>query len=158
MSCAALEAFREKYDVEAVSCAGLSLGEYGALYAAGAFSFADGLKLLNKRAELMDVCCKNTSGGMASVLGGDPAIIKETAAECDIDVANSTSASSSKLRRGCVGLGSISFMSTSVISAIGVDCCVGRVVPKSASRPLPSPLFFCVVIFFVLVVISSCCA
>ena len=53
MSCAALEAFREKYGVEAVSCAGLSLGEYGALYGAGAFSFADGLRLLNKRAELM---------------------------------------------------------------------------------------------------------
>ena len=36
----------------------------------------------------MDACCKNTSGGMASVLGGDPEIIKETAKECDIDVAN----------------------------------------------------------------------
>ena len=88
MSCAALEAFREKYNIEPGCCAGLSLGEYGALYAAGAFSFADGLKLLNKRAELMDACCKNTSGGMASVLGGDPEIIKETAKECDIDVAN----------------------------------------------------------------------
>ena len=71
-----------------VACAGLSLGEYGALYAGGAFSFADGLKLLAKRAELMDVACKNTNGGMASVLGGDAAIIKEVCAACDIDVAN----------------------------------------------------------------------
>lgn len=89
MSCAALEAFKEKFpEVKAVACAGLSLGEYGALYAGGAFSFADGLKLLAKRAELMDVACKNTNGGMASVLGGDAAIIKEVCAACDIDVAN----------------------------------------------------------------------
>ncbi len=89
MSCAALEAFKEKYpNVQAVACAGLSLGEYGALYAANAFSFADGLKLLAKRAELMDIACKSTVGGMASVLGGDVNIIKEVAKECDIDVAN----------------------------------------------------------------------
>ncbi len=89
MSCAALEAFKEKHpEVQAVACAGLSLGEYGALYAAGAFSFADGLKLLAKRAELMDIACKNTNGGMASVLGGDAEVIKEVCAACDIDVAN----------------------------------------------------------------------
>ncbi len=89
MSCAALEAFKEKHpDVKAVACAGLSLGEYGALYAGGAFSFADGLKLLAKRAELMDIACKNTNGGMASVLGGDVEVIKEVCAACDIDVAN----------------------------------------------------------------------
>ena len=51
MSCAALEAFKEKHpEVKAVAAAGLSLGEYGALYAGGVFSFADGLKLLAKRA------------------------------------------------------------------------------------------------------------
>ncbi|MBQ9789826.1 MAG: ACP S-malonyltransferase [Lentisphaeria bacterium] len=89
MSCAALEAFKEKHpDIKAVACAGLSLGEYGALYAGGAFSFADGLKLLAKRAELMDIACKNTNGGMASVLGGDAEVIKEVCAACDIDVAN----------------------------------------------------------------------
>ena len=47
MSCAALAAFREKYpEVKPVACAGLSLGEYAALFAAGAFSFEDGLRLL----------------------------------------------------------------------------------------------------------------
>lgn len=89
MSCAALAAFREKYpDVEPVGCAGLSLGEYGALYAGGAFSFADGLRLLARRAELMDQACRATSGGMASVLGGDAGVIREVCAECGIDVAN----------------------------------------------------------------------
>lgn len=89
MSCAALEAFREKYpEITPLGCAGLSLGEYGALYAAGAFTFAAGLRLLAKRAELMDEACRATVGGMASVLGGDVAVIREVAAECGIDVAN----------------------------------------------------------------------
>lgn len=88
MSCAALEAFKSVNNVEMVAAGGLSLGEYGALYAAGAYSFADGLKLLAKRAELMDIACKSTEGGMASVLGGDLDIIKEVCEACDIDIAN----------------------------------------------------------------------
>ena len=89
MSCAALDAFREKFpEVKPVACAGLSLGEYGALYAGGAFRFAEGLKLLAQRAELMDRACRSTSGGMASVLSGDPEVIREVCAACGIDVAN----------------------------------------------------------------------
>ena len=89
MSCAALAAFNEKFPgITPVACAGLSLGEYGALCAAGAFDFVTGLKLLAKRAELMDSACSETDGGMASVLNGDPAIIKEVCDACGIDVAN----------------------------------------------------------------------
>lgn len=89
MSCAALEAFKEKFPgIEPVGCAGLSLGEYGALYAAGAFDFVTGLKLLAKRAELMDDACNATCGGMASILNGDLEIIREVCNECGIDVAN----------------------------------------------------------------------
>ena len=89
MSCAALAAFKTRFpDVTPVGCAGLSLGEYGALYAGGAFTFAEGLKLLAQRAELMDKACRATSGGMASVLGGDAEIIKEVCSACEIDVAN----------------------------------------------------------------------
>ncbi len=89
MSCAALAAFQAKYpEVKASGCAGLSLGEYAALMAGGAFSFADGLRLLAKRAGLMEEACRNTDGGMASVLGGDAEVIREVCKECDIDVAN----------------------------------------------------------------------
>ncbi|MBE6389300.1 MAG: ACP S-malonyltransferase [Lentisphaerae bacterium] len=89
VSCAALTAFREKYPQTApLACAGLSLGEYGALYAAGAFDFSSGLKLLAKRAQLMDNACKSTNGSMASVLNGDPQIIKEVCARHQVDVAN----------------------------------------------------------------------
>jgi malonyl CoA-acyl carrier protein transacylase len=46
--------------------AGHSLGEYCALFAAGAFTFEDGLKLVKKRGQLMS---KAFDGGMAAILG-----------------------------------------------------------------------------------------
>lgn len=91
MSCAALAAFKEKFGgaVPApVACAGLSLGEYAALHAAGMISFEDGIRLLSQRGKFMDEACKANPGTMASVLGGDRAVIEEVAKECGIDVAN----------------------------------------------------------------------
>lgn len=89
MSCAALEAFRAKFlHVQPIGNAGLSLGEYAAMYASGVVSFAAGLKLVAKRAALMDAACQATDGGMASVLGGDTKIIAEVCEACGIDVAN----------------------------------------------------------------------
>lgn len=46
--------------------AGHSLGEYNALLAAGAFDFETGLRLVQKRAELMS---RASGGGMAAVIG-----------------------------------------------------------------------------------------
>ncbi|MEM6836390.1 MAG: ACP S-malonyltransferase [Cyanobacteria bacterium P01_C01_bin.120] len=46
--------------------AGHSLGEYGALYAAGAFDFAAGLRLVKLRAELMS---QTSDGVMAALMG-----------------------------------------------------------------------------------------
>jgi [acyl-carrier-protein] S-malonyltransferase len=48
--------------------AGHSLGEYTALYSAGVFEFAAGLKLIQRRAELMDAA---SNGMMAALLGCD---------------------------------------------------------------------------------------
>ena len=91
-SMACLAAYREKFDGdpdEVVGCAGLSLGEYAALAAAGYFTFANGLKLVARRAELMDEACRATQGGMAAIIAGNPDVIREVCKECDIDVANS---------------------------------------------------------------------
>ncbi|OGV58187.1 MAG: [acyl-carrier-protein] S-malonyltransferase [Lentisphaerae bacterium GWF2_52_8] len=89
MSAACLAAFREKNpSVQALGAAGLSLGEYAAMYAAGVLSFANGLRLVARRAELMDEACRQSDGAMASVLGGEVPAIREVCALCEIDVAN----------------------------------------------------------------------
>jgi len=51
------------------SCAGLSLGEYTALTAAGKLSFIDGISLVGNRGKFMNEACEVTSGGMSVVLG-----------------------------------------------------------------------------------------
>lgn len=69
---AAYEALKEKYPELEVACtAGHSLGEYAALYAAGAIDLETVLKLIQKRANLMNDAAEKTSGSMAAVLGLD---------------------------------------------------------------------------------------
>ncbi len=50
-------------------CAGLSLGEYTALTAAGKIAFADCLDLVRTRGEAMHAACEETKGTMQVVLG-----------------------------------------------------------------------------------------
>ena len=53
------------------ACAGLSLGEYTALHVAGAFSFEEGLKLVQLRGKGMQQAAENSKGTMVSILGLD---------------------------------------------------------------------------------------
>ncbi len=68
---AALEALRENFGVDVSAVAGHSLGEYVALYAAGAVDLKTVFKLIQKRAFLMNEAAEQTSGSMAAVLGLD---------------------------------------------------------------------------------------
>jgi [acyl-carrier-protein] S-malonyltransferase len=68
--------------------AGLSLGEMTAHAAAGTFDFANGLRLVQRRGELMDEACKKTSGGMAALIGAEENVVRQLAADEDVDVAN----------------------------------------------------------------------
>jgi [acyl-carrier-protein] S-malonyltransferase len=52
---------------------GLSLGEYTALHLAGAVGFADALRLVARRGQLMQQAAERSAGGMVSLLGGDEA-------------------------------------------------------------------------------------
>ncbi len=51
--------------------AGHSLGEYTALYAAGVFDFADGLRLVRERGRLMKSAGEQNPGSMAALIGLD---------------------------------------------------------------------------------------
>jgi [acyl-carrier-protein] S-malonyltransferase len=68
--------------------AGLSLGEMTAHAAAGTFDFETGLKLVQRRGELMDEACAATSGAMAAMIGADENAVRALAADTDVDVAN----------------------------------------------------------------------
>src|SRR5207249_5518628 len=68
--------------------AGLSLGEMTAHAAAGTFDFASGLKLVQRRGELMDEACAATNGAMAAMIGVDENSARALAADADVDVAN----------------------------------------------------------------------
>ncbi len=67
---------------------GLSLGELTAHAAAETFSFEDGVRLVQKRGELMDEACAATVGGMAAMIGADENAVRQLADEEDVDVAN----------------------------------------------------------------------
>jgi [acyl-carrier-protein] S-malonyltransferase len=68
--------------------AGLSLGEFTALTAAGAVTFADGLRMVQARGRFMQEACDATTGGMASVINMDDTALGEVCREADVDIAN----------------------------------------------------------------------
>ena len=68
VSMMAMEWVRER-GVEFNYVAGHSLGEYSALCAAGVFSFADGLRLVSLRGELMSKAGEARPGAMSAILG-----------------------------------------------------------------------------------------
>jgi [acyl-carrier-protein] S-malonyltransferase len=72
MSAACLAALKqEQPELDIKASAGLSLGEWSALYAAGALSFEDTLRVLEARGRFMQEACDATDGGMVSVIGPD---------------------------------------------------------------------------------------
>jgi [acyl-carrier-protein] S-malonyltransferase len=70
------------------AAAGLSLGEFTALAAAGATTFEDGLRLVRRRGQLMQEACETTRGGMAAIIGLDEAPTREICAQAGVVLAN----------------------------------------------------------------------
>lgn len=85
VSVAALRVMAEQIDDRRldgpVMAAGHSMGEYSALVAAGAISFADGLRLVRERGRLMKEAGRTAPGMMAAVLGLDEAQVAAICAE-----------------------------------------------------------------------------
>ncbi len=68
-------------------CAGLSLGEYTALFAAEKISFKECLLLVAARGACMQEACKEQTGAMRVVLGLDPELVKKSLPS-DVWIAN----------------------------------------------------------------------
>ncbi len=60
--------------------AGLSLGEYTALWAAGSLSFADGLRLVRLRGEAMQAAAESIQSSMTSLMGATEEQARQVAA------------------------------------------------------------------------------
>lgn len=72
VSAALVEALRSNpatAHIKPTACAGLSLGEYTALYAAGAMDFADALRLVQQRGQAMQAAADASDGSMVSLIG-----------------------------------------------------------------------------------------
>lgn len=73
--------WNEKKGKTPVLMSGHSLGEYSALVCAGAIEFADGVKLVKKRGELMQAAVPPGVGAMSAIMGLDDEKIMEACAQ-----------------------------------------------------------------------------
>ena len=68
--------------------AGLSLGEFTALAAAGVMTFDDAIRVVRQRGRFMQEACEATRGGMAAIIGLDEVATRTVCAESGVELAN----------------------------------------------------------------------
>ncbi len=68
--------------------AGLSLGEFTALAAAGTLGFEEGLRLVRQRGRFMQEACESTQGSMAAIIGLDETVTREVCDQAGVVLAN----------------------------------------------------------------------
>lgn len=132
VSVAALKALEEK-GIHADVAAGLSLGEYGALVAAGVLTAEDAFALVRKRGIFMQEAVPE-GGAMAAVLGSDAETIERICRETEgqVSVAN----------YNCPGQIVITGEESAVAAAGDALKAAGakRVLPLKVSGPFHSPM------------------
>jgi len=119
------------------SVSGHSLGELSALTAAGALSFADGLRLVRVRGELMKRAGERSPGSMAAILGLDIPALEKVCVE-----ASSVSEIVQVANDNCPGQVVISGAKAAVERAINGAKAAGakRGIPLAVSIAAHSPL------------------
>ncbi len=75
-------------DIEFAGTAGLSLGEWSALHAAGVLSFEDTIRVLEARGRFMQDACEEKDGSMLSVIGLSLDQLKEICEKAGVTIAN----------------------------------------------------------------------
>ena len=127
----------ESSHLQANFVAGHSMGELSALVASGALEFAEALKLVRRRGELMKRAGKEIPGGMAAILGLDIPAVEKLCAEASneaevVQVANDN----------CPGQVVISGHVGAVDRAVGAAKEAGarRAIPLAVSIAAHSPL------------------
>ena len=130
-SYAAYLSLRKRKAVDFACAAGLSLGEWGALCAAGALDFDATLKVLEARGRFMQEACEATPSGMIAIVGATP---KQLAALCErtgCTVANVNSAAQQVL--------SGSKDAIAAVATVAKELGVKRAIPLATAGAFHSP-------------------
>ncbi len=135
VSTAISELLRSRGIVPAMT-AGLSLGEYSALVAAGAISYEDALPLVRKRGQLMNGAVPSGKGAMAAVIALDAdkltACCKQAAAFGTVGIANYNCPGQLVLTGGAAAV--------QKASELAQEAGAKKIVPLQVSGPFHSPL------------------
>ncbi len=134
-SVAACEAAR-KNGLQPIVAAGHSVGEYAAVYAAGALSFEDGLKLVRLRAELMQKAAEANPGTMAAILGLSPEQAQEVVSKASEAGTVVAANYNSPIQTVISGETNAVKMASDIAAQMGAK----RVVPLNVSGAFHSPL------------------
>lgn len=85
----ALQVLRERVpSLKFEATAGLSLGEFTALAAAGVLTFEDAIRVVRQRGRFMQEACEATEGGMAAIIGLDENPTREVCEKAGVELAN----------------------------------------------------------------------
>ena len=130
-SYAAYLALQKRRPTEFVCAAGLSLGEWGALCAAGVLDFDSTLKVLEARGRFMQEACEATPSGMIAIVGASADQLKAICERTGCTVANVNSAAQQVL--------SGSKDAVAQAAAVAKELGVKRAIPLATAGAFHSP-------------------
>ena len=130
-SFAAYTTLRKKKAVDFDCAAGLSLGEWGALCAAGVLDFDSTLKVLEARGRFMQEACEATPSGMIAIVGATPDQLKALCEKTGCTVANINSAAQQVLSGSKDAIASA--------AAVAKELGIKRAIPLATAGGFHSP-------------------
>ena len=130
-SFAAYTALKKKKAVAFDCAAGLSLGEWGALCAAGVLDFDSTLKVLEARGRFMQEACEATPSGMIAIVGATPDQLNQLCEKTGCTVANINSAAQQVLSGSKDAIASA--------AAVAKELGIKRAIPLATAGGFHSP-------------------
>ena len=131
VSYAAYTALRKRKAVDFACAAGLSLGEWGALCAAGVLDFDSTLKVLEARGRFMQEACEATPSGMIAIVGASPDQLKALCERTGCTVANVNSSAQQVLSGSKDAIASA--------AAVAKELGIKRAIPLATAGAFHSP-------------------
>ena len=130
-SYAAYLALQKKRPTSFAAAAGLSLGEWGALCAAGVLDFDSTLKVLEARGRFMQEACEATPSGMIAIVGATPEQLAQVCERSGCTVANINSSAQQVLSGSKDAVASA--------AAIAKEIGIKRAIPLATAGAFHSP-------------------